>query len=145
MAGFWFAAAACARWSDGDRANTCLPTSSRECGGMVDRCAAPRQHRVSVAWVCYSNRSSPDWITFAWPRFLDEALSDSRRRHRGARSRDRLTRPGRILDRRTHVRTPRNPYPRNASTIDLDHSGKGLAEVRLYFAAASLYVSSNLR
>jgi len=112
---------------------------------MVDRCAAPRQHRVSVAGFCYSDRSRLDWIDFAWPRFLDDALSDSGPRGRRARSSDRLTRPGRILNRRTHVRTPRNPHPRNASTIVLDHSARDLLEVRLYFAAASLYVSSSLR
>jgi hypothetical protein len=136
MAGDWFTAAACARGCIGDCANVCLPPSSGECGGLVDHCAALRKRSVFAAGFCYSDRSGLDWLASACSRFLYDAQSDSGPRRRRARSRDRLTRPRRILDRRTHVRPSRNPHPRNASTIVLDHSGKGFVALRLYFAAA---------
>jgi len=145
MAGFWFTATACARCCIGDRADDSLPPSSRDFGWLVDHCAAPCKRRVSVAWFCYPSRSSVDWTDFAGARLVDHVLSDSGARGRGACDRDRITRPRRILDRRTHVRPPRNPHPRNASTIDGDHSGSGLAALLLYFAAASLKVARSLR
>ena len=118
MEGFWFTATACARCCIGDRADDCLPSSNRDFGGLVDRCVAARERRMSVAWFCYSSRGSFDWTDFARARRVDHVLSDSGARGRGACNRDRITRPRRILDRRAHVWPPRNPHPRNASTIE---------------------------